>query len=213
MLRRLWNRACKHLSPPLAGPSSPVRRCALDSLACVGVATARAGGAHSSSFTTNATERPDANVLRAYRELLSLLRRLPREQREAARLEARTAIQSHAREASESARSDQLKLLWARISFLRVVRMKRTVICDCLCSFTTSHAVIRHQTLPRRPGDRARGSGTFVLRGGQLVEEEASTLGVRVAKGVLDMGEARQRHASLLKRQHFGRTPSRTEPF
>ncbi len=26
------------------------------------------------------------------------------------------------------------------------------------------------QTLPRRPGDRARGSGTFVLRDGVLVE-------------------------------------------
>ncbi len=80
------------------------------------------------------------------------------------------------------------------------------------------------QTLPRRPGDRARGSGTFVMRNGVLVEGAGATaaavsplchsadaacvagesIGDRVATGILDMGEARSRHAALLKRQYFG---------
>lgn len=79
------------------------------------------------------------------------------------------------------------------------------------------HALTRSrraaQTLPRLPGDRARGSGNFVLRDGQLVQGAGASAGARVATGVLDMGEARTRHAALIKRQHFGRTPKLTEPF
>ena len=69
------------------------------------------------------------------------------------------------------------------------------------------------QTLPRRPGDRARGSGTFVLRDGELVAGSGESAGVRVATGILDMNEARARHNALIKRQHFGRMPGSTEPF
>jgi hypothetical protein len=63
-----------------------------------------------------------ANVLRAYRELLSLLRGLPPARREGALAEARAGVRAHAAEPDPGAASDQLKALVARISFLRTVR-------------------------------------------------------------------------------------------
>jgi hypothetical protein len=63
-----------------------------------------------------------ANVLRAYRELLSLLRGLPSARREGALSEARAGVRANAGEVDPGAASEQLKALWARISFLRTVR-------------------------------------------------------------------------------------------
>ena len=62
-----------------------------------------------------------SNVLRAYRELLSLARRMPDAQRESALAEARAAVRANAAEPDAGAASDALKTLWARISFLRMV--------------------------------------------------------------------------------------------
>jgi hypothetical protein len=69
------------------------------------------------------------------------------------------------------------------------------------------------QTTKRRPGDRRRGSGTFVVRNGEVVEAAGEQAGTRVASSKLDMADAKAYHAKLLQRQYFGRMPSRLEPF
>ena len=63
-----------------------------------------------------------ANVLRAYRELLSLARRLPAAKRDAALAEARAGVRANAAETDPLAASEQLKRLWGRVGFLRMVR-------------------------------------------------------------------------------------------
>ena len=63
-----------------------------------------------------------ANVLRAYRELLSLARRLPAAQRDAALAEARAGVRANAAEVNPLAASEQLKRLWGRVGVLRMVR-------------------------------------------------------------------------------------------
>ena len=156
-----------------------------------------------------------ANVLRAYRELLSLAARLPAEQRGAALAEARAGVRANAGESDPGAASEQLKRLWARVGFLRMVRIapllrprephrQQRAPCRVL------HARRRRGTLT---DDRARGSGIFVLRDGELVPGSGESAGTRVATGILDMNEARARHNALLKRQHFGRMPGSMEPF
>ena len=70
-----------------------------------------------------------ANVLRAYRELLSLAARLPAEQRAATLAEARAGVRANAAEADPGAASEQLKRLWARVGFLRMVRGMRALCC------------------------------------------------------------------------------------
>lgn len=96
-----------------------------------------------------------AQVLRAYRELLSLIKRLPGEQREAQWADARAAVRRHAGEAGDAERQELLKRLIARISFLRVVT-------------------------PRRPGEAsATGTGHYVLREGRLVEGHGTSAGTR----------------------------------
>ena len=172
-----------------------------------------------------------ANVLRAYRELLSLAARLPAEQRGAALAEARAGVRANAGESDPGAASEQLKRLWARVGFLRMVRIapllrprephrQQRAPCRVLHArrrrgtLTDDRApCAAPQTLPRRPGDRARGSGIFVLRDGELVPGSGESAGTRVATGILDMNEARARHNALLKRQHFGRMPGSMEPF
>ena len=65
-----------------------------------------------------------ANVLRAYRVMLALARHMPAAERGSTVAEARSAIRGNAGEREPGAASDQLKALWARISFLRVVRCR-----------------------------------------------------------------------------------------
>lgn len=98
-------------------------------------------------------------VLRAYRELLGLIKRLPEAQRAAQWAEARQALRRHAGEADQALRLDLFKQLAARISFLRVIT-------------------------PRRPGEASSlGQAHYVLREGQLVEGSGETAGTRCAGG------------------------------
>ena len=66
------------------------------------------------------------NVMRAYRELCWLAARLPAACRESALAEARASIRANAAETDPARSSDQLKELWARVSFMRVVRRRRS---------------------------------------------------------------------------------------
>ena len=65
-----------------------------------------------------------AQVLRAYRELVALCRSLTPAKREATLVEVRSAVRANAAERDQGVASDQLKALWARVSFLRVVRAR-----------------------------------------------------------------------------------------
>lgn len=65
-----------------------------------------------------------ANVLRAYRELIDLIKRLPTERREATLQEARAAVRANVNETDPLKASDMLKDLVARVSFLRMATPK-----------------------------------------------------------------------------------------
>ncbi|PRW58567.1 LYR motif-containing [Chlorella sorokiniana] len=129
-----------------------------------------------------------SQVLRAYRELLGLVRRLPEGQRASALAEARQAMRQHAAEPAEDRQQELFKQLVAKVSFLRVVT-------------------------PRLPGEVSSiGTGHYVMRDGKLVEGAGRSAGARVADGTISMDEARQRHQQLLQRQHFGREPPPYNP-
>mmetsp|Transcript_10766 Transcript_10766/g.32302 ORF Transcript_10766/g.32302 Transcript_10766/m.32302 type:complete len:138 (+) Transcript_10766:286-699(+) len=120
------------------------------------------------------------NVLRAYREVLHLIKRLPKAQRGPALEQARREAQDDKGITNAVEASDKLKHLYARIAYLRTAT-------------------------PRRAGDERRvGAGVFVLREGELVKSDARP-NSRVADGKISMEEARSYHHKLLKRQHFGR--------
>ena len=151
-------------------------------------------------------------MLRSYRELLSLIKRLPADQQAQALQEARQQMRSNALETDALKLSDMHKQLVGRVSFLRSVT-------------------------PRTHTDR-RASGSFVYRGGKLVEAQAhkesrsssiilaepvmvlqiaaalSGNPGRLGNGKLTPNEVHEKHHSLLKRQYFGRQPPRIrEPF
>ena len=65
-----------------------------------------------------------ANVLRAYRELLDLAKRLPIDKRYASLEEARKAMRSNQSEADPIKQTDMLKELVAKVSFLRMTTPK-----------------------------------------------------------------------------------------
>ena len=65
-----------------------------------------------------------ANVLRAYRELLDLTKRLPLEKRYANLEEARKAVRSNRSETDPVKQTDMLKELVAKVSFLRMTTPK-----------------------------------------------------------------------------------------
>lgn len=89
------------------------------------------------------------NILRSYRELLTLLQRLPRDSQLSAVKEAKAKIRAHREETDSVKVTDLHKQLVAKLSFLRM-------------------------TTNRRPGERHRpNSGTFVLREGELVESDS----------------------------------------
>ena len=67
--------------------------------------------------------RHKANVLRAYRELVAVVRGMPAAERDAQLQESRAAIRANAGEADPGKASDQLTLLGARLSWLQVVRV------------------------------------------------------------------------------------------
>lgn len=89
-----------------------------------------------------------SNILRCYRELLSLINRLPPDKKQMALQEARSNMKANSGELDPMKASDMHKDLVARISFLKIAT-------------------------PRLPGDKSRiGAGTFVLRDGSLVQED-----------------------------------------
>lgn len=143
------------------------------------------------------------NILRSYREFLTLLQRLPKNAYLSARQEAKAKILTHRNETDSLKITNLHKELVAKISFLRM-------------------------TTNRRPGERHRSSsGTFVLREGELVESASDResrciysklhnimqgfwqllCSSRAANGQVSMDEFKQRHNQLLRRQHFGRAP------
>ncbi|CAK0779791.1 hypothetical protein CVIRNUC_004853 [Coccomyxa viridis] len=130
-----------------------------------------------------------ANVLRAYRELLDLAKRLPIDKRNASLEEARKAMRSNQSEVDPVKQTDLLKELVAKVSFLRM-------------------------TTPKTYRDRRtrHGSVTLVMRDGALVEGQGTSES-RVADGTMSMEEARTRNKQLLKRQHFGRDPPDVRKF
>lgn len=129
------------------------------------------------------------DVLRAYREVLLLIRRLPPSQRTSALQQARSEAQADKLIKDAAEVLEKIKQMHARISYLR-------------------------SATPRQAGDgRQLGAGVFVLRDGKLVPSAARPES-RVADGKMTMEEARTRNQSLLTRQHFGRDPGRYEiPF
>lgn len=125
------------------------------------------------------------NVCRLYRELLILIKRLPKPQIEAAWHQARTEIRLHRNEQDKIKASDLMKLMVSKISYLKSIT-------------------------PRHPGDSTRlrlGSGHWVMRDGKLVEGYGASKGTRMADGTIDMEEARALNHKLLKRQYFGKEP------
>lgn len=65
-----------------------------------------------------------ANVLRVYRELIDLIKRLPAERRAASLEEARSSVRANMHESDPLKTSDMLKDLVARVSFLRMATPK-----------------------------------------------------------------------------------------
>ena len=89
------------------------------------------------------------NVLRAYRQLLQLIKRLPPSQQGKAVTQARSEAANDRNISNAVEASDKLKQLCARIGYLRTIT-------------------------PRQPGDAERlGSGHYVLRDGELVPSDA----------------------------------------
>ena len=90
-----------------------------------------------------------AAVLRSYRELLTLIKRLAPPAKAEALQNARSSMRQHAAEQDAAKASDLHKELVAKIGFLRM-------------------------TTPRRVGEPSHsGAGTFVLRKGELVQADA----------------------------------------
>ena len=157
-----------------------------------------------------------AAVLRSYRELLTLIKRLAPSAKAEALQNARSSMRQHAAEQDAARASDLHKELVAKIGFLRM-------------------------TTPRRAGEPSHaGAGTFVLRKGELVQADAertsrqesgcwggqpvfqyqgllrSVLGAtwltdwtvvccRVADGKTSMEDFKHKHHQLMERQYFGR--------
>ena len=89
-----------------------------------------------------------SNVLRQYRELLSLIGALPSEQQAKALTQARTTVKANSSESDPVKASDMLRDLVSQSSFLKTITPKYSA----------------------RQGSSA---GIFVLRDGQLVEGRA----------------------------------------
>lgn len=121
-----------------------------------------------------------AAVLRSYRELLTLIKRLAPSAKAEALQNARSSMRQHAAEQDAARASDLHKELVAKIGFLRM-------------------------TTPRRAGEPSHaGAGTFVLRKGELVQADAERTS-RVADGKTSMEDFKHKHHQLMERQYFGR--------
>ena len=88
-----------------------------------------------------------SDILRSYRELVHLVKRLPKDKQAQALSQAQKEIRANQGESDDGKISDMHKRLVGKIGFLRM-------------------------TLPKLK-DRFTKSGTFVLRDGRLVEDTA----------------------------------------
>lgn len=116
-----------------------------------------------------------ANVLRSYRELIDLIKRLPTERREASLQEARAAVKANMNESDPLKASDMLKDLVARVSFLRMATPKtyrdRCVHPGRLALLSGCYHLSKCNQQFFAVCRRTRhGAETYVLRDGQLVE-------------------------------------------
>lgn len=144
----------------------------------------------SSSSPAQAALRQRAQVLKAYRDFVDVVRRSrPASEREAKLEEVRAKVRANASETDETKKVDLLKQLVARVSYLRIVTPKSG------------------------RGRHKRESGTFVVREGELVEGSGEIAGTRVNDGKISMQEAHEYHNRLLKRQYYGRTPPPQSPM
>lgn len=89
-----------------------------------------------------------ADILRSYRELVYLIRRLPEGSNRAALTEARQEIYKNKDVQDETKLTELHKILTSKIGFLRLSQ-------------------------PRRAGDKYAKAGKFVLRDGKLTEQAA----------------------------------------
>lgn len=94
-------------------------------------------------------------VLRGYKELLRLMKKLPSEQSAKSLDEARITFRQHKTETDKVKQTDLLKQMVARIGFLRMIT-------------------------PKAPGEQSSiGTGRYVLRNGELVPGSGETAGSR----------------------------------
>lgn len=93
-------------------------------------------------------------VLRKYKELLSLIMRLPADKCQASLQEAKTTIRERKNETNPETSLQYLKELAAKIGYLRM-------------------------TTPKFPSDQRASSGHYVFRDGKLVEGSGDTKGTR----------------------------------
>mmetsp|Transcript_35135 Transcript_35135/g.62635 ORF Transcript_35135/g.62635 Transcript_35135/m.62635 type:complete len:143 (-) Transcript_35135:202-630(-) len=128
-------------------------------------------------------------VLRHYRELLELSRRLPAGEAKDAAAAVRAEVRCNAELPEDSlAAQDALRKMIARISFLKMTTSKRVPSWRDSVSY-----------------------GTYVVRDGDVIQARGQGRGSRVADGKISMEEAWSYHNRLLKRQHFGREPPKTK--
>ncbi len=123
-----------------------------------------------------------------YRRLLRLIARLPEPARTTECNAARTAFRDNAHASSAETELLQTKLD-DKLRYLRIVTPKKLGDVDNI--------------------DEA--SRVYVLRDGKL-EQRQGRRETRVADGRISMSEARARHDTLLRRQHFGRAPPSYDP-
>ena len=85
------------------------------------------------------------DILRSYRELVYLIKRLPEQQQIAALAEAKATVRSNRTVSKESEASELQKIMVSKIGFLRM-------------------------TQPRNSKDRYAKAGVYVVRDGEVVE-------------------------------------------
>lgn len=124
-------------------------------------------------------------ICKAYRELLTYIKRLPKSKINHYLSEAKKKMQENRELQDPKEISDALKELYSKIKFLKTIT-------------------------PRKPSDSERfgfESGHWVFREGIFIECKGQNKGKRVADGKISMEEAKTYHYKLLKRQYFGREP------
>ena len=129
------------------------------------------------------------SIIAKYRKLLQLIRRLPQPLQTKELEQARNAFRDNASVSSQAEVDLLTSQLDDKLRYLRIVTPKR----------------------PGDVGDIDEASTVYVVRDGRL-EASSGRRERRVADGRISMSEARERHETLLRRQHFGRKPPSYDP-